>query len=482
MPRLNFLIKQYTWAIILTAVVFSFIVPSIGFFLKPCLNFLLMTLMFLSCLDLKIGQIVQSFTDYKPMSIALAIVHLVSPLLVVFLQGYFPPAIFLGLIIVTVMPAGRSAVFLSNIYNGQPVKALVVSSISNALSPIVVPLLVWVFAHTTIHINTLEMSSTIIYLVIIPLIFAFIFGRTRSGKILNEYSTSISIFILFLIIMGIISPIRSIITSNLLLTLGLGVLATILILIDFFLGHFLGANDSDHITYAITSSYKNTTLATLLSLSMYQPLVALPAVVYTVVSNILLVPLQFFLSPPPKKHHRQKHQNLLFIVLGFIVTIAISQTIFFKQFIQFIEPYSFLSSFIAGMMFASTFTLAGGGLILVHLAATTNLFILIIFGGLGAVFCDVLIFTLFKDKIAKDISPIYDEFITKSHLQKILHTRYFAWTLPVLGAFIIASPLPDELGVSLMGITQMKTAQFLFITFASHLLGISTLIASSKLF
>jgi hypothetical protein len=168
--------------------------------------------------------------------------------------------------------------------------------------------------------------------------------------------------------------------------------------------------------------------------------------------------------------------------IGLIGALLLSQSQLFQLFLHAVEPYSPLAAFIAGMLFASTFTVAAGGLIIIHLAQIgVHPLILILFGGLGAVSCDILIFYFVKDDIAKEISPIYDEIISKSHLKKIMHTRYFSWTLPVIGAFIIASPLPDELAVSLLGLSEMKTAEFFAISFASHLVGMSSLVISSKL-
>lgn len=185
------------------------------------------------------------------------------------------------------------------------------------------------------------------------------------------------------------------------------------------------------------------------------------------------------LSP---RHHRRKHRNIFMFIIGLIGAILLSRSQLFQFFLNTIQPYSALAAFIAGMLFASTFTVAAGGLIIINLAqAGIHPLILILFGGLGAVSCDFLIFYFAKDSIAKEISPIYDEIISQNHLKKIIHTRYFSWTLPVIGAIIIASPLPDELAVSLLGISQMKTLEFFVISFASHLVGMSSLVIGSKL-
>jgi len=289
---LNHFIRHHTWAVVLSAIICSLIFPSLGLWLKPYLNYLLGFLMFLSCLDLHPTAILQSLTDYRRLTLTLLIIHLVSPALVFALKGYFSDDIFLGLIIVTSIPAGRSAVFLAHIFGGLPLKALVISSISNALSPITVPLIVWMLAQTSIRVDHLQMGSTIIYLVVFPLLAAIIFGRTTPGHTLNRYSPSISVVVLFLIITGIISPIKTVVSHNLLLTLLLTLFSIVLSAINFLLGYLLSPSLPEKITYALTASYKNYTLATLLSLTLFTPTVALPAIAYTIANNLLLIPLQ----------------------------------------------------------------------------------------------------------------------------------------------------------------------------------------------
>lgn len=484
MNSINTSIKHHTGLIILIAIAVSFVFPSFGSHLKPYLNSLLIAMMFLSCLDLKISEIVHSLSDFKNISLMLVIVHIISPLIIFLLKDYFSPPIFLGLIISATIPAGRSAVFLSNIYGGVPIKALVSTSVSNFLSPITVPLFVWVFAHTVIKMNLFDMSRTIVYLVVIPLILAVLFGKTKYGHKLNEYSPSISIVILFFIILGIISPLKSIVVENLQLSLVLGIVISVLIIIDFCLGYLLGKNHPEKVTYAISSSYKNYTLGTLLALTVFTPLVALPSVVYTVVSNLLLIPLQMFLAPKtkPKPHHHHKRRNVFLLVSGVFFAIVLAFSPLLHTLLDYFSPHPLITAFIAGMLFASTFTVAAGGILLIKLSEMYSPVLIILFAGMGAAFCDYLVFSLVKHKVPIHISPVYKNLYNHSHLHKILHTHYFAWTLPVIGAILMATPLPDELAVSLLGLSKLSGIKFIIIALSSHLIGMTTIIAGSRLF
>ena len=86
-----------------------------------------------------------------------------------------------------------------------------------------------------------------------------------------------------------------------------------------------------------------------------------------------------------------------------------------------------------------------------------------------------------KDEVFEEIRPIFRK-LGDHPLLRILSTPYFAWILPVLGAFIIASPFPDEVGIGLMGIARMKNWQFLLLTFMLNSAGIFFIVTLARSF
>ncbi|MFH1990444.1 MAG: hypothetical protein ABIJ19_01135 [Patescibacteria group bacterium] len=57
-------------------------------------------------------------------------------------------------------------------------------------------------------------------------------------------------------------------------------------------------------------------------------------------------------------------------------------------------------------------------------------------------------------------------------LISIFKLRIFRWSLAFLGALVIASPLPDELGLMMLGFSKMKTSLFVPVSFLFNSLGI----------
>lgn len=174
-----------------------------------------------------------------------------------------------------------------------------------------------------------------------------------------------------------------------------------------------------------------------------------------------------------------KYKNLTFVFLGIIIAIILSRIEAFHTFLLNLGGFGYIGAFIAGILFVSTFTVATGAVILLVLAERLSPIEIGIIAGLGAVFGDFTIFRFLKDNLTSELESIYNHLNGDHHFEKVLHSKYFSWTLPVIGAIIIASPFPDELGVSLMGISKMKTYQFLIISFLLNAIGIFLVVSAS---
>ena len=176
-----------------------------------------------------------------------------------------------------------------------------------------------------------------------------------------------------------------------------------------------------------------------------------------------------------------KFKNLTLFVISIFIAFFVSQSDEFYYFLHHIGNLEYIGAFIGGMLYVSTFTVATGAVILIFLSDTIPIWQLAMIAGLGSVFGDLVIFKFIKDKLSDEFELIYDQIDEKHHIAKLLHTRYFSWTLPVIGSIIIASPFPDELGVSLLGISKMSTVRFVVLTFVLDFIGIFLLVLAAKL-
>lgn len=180
-----------------------------------------------------------------------------------------------------------------------------------------------------------------------------------------------------------------------------------------------------------------------------------------------------------KVWHSWKYKNLTYFAFSIFFASLIFRSEQLHSFVLNLGGLGYIGAFFAGILFVSTFTVATGAVILLILAEQLSPVEIGVIAGLGAVLGDFTIFRFIKDNLTQEIVSIYNRIDGDHHFTKVLHSRYFGWTLPVIGAIIIASPFPDEIGVSLMGISKMNTYQFLVLSFILNATGIFLVVSAS---
>ncbi|KKU79656.1 MAG: hypothetical protein UY04_C0005G0031 [Parcubacteria group bacterium GW2011_GWA2_47_7] len=166
-----------------------------------------------------------------------------------------------------------------------------------------------------------------------------------------------------------------------------------------------------------------------------------------------------------------RYKNTMLLIVSLVAFFYLLKTSVMNELLVSTAHLGYAGSFLAGIFFVSTFTVAPAIVVLYHLAELFNPLYVALTAGLGAVIGDFLIFRFFKDYVFDELRPILKK-LGDHPFVRILSTPYFVWFLPVLGAVIIASPLPDEVGIGLMGISRMKSWQFLILAFALNSIGI----------
>jgi hypothetical protein len=166
-----------------------------------------------------------------------------------------------------------------------------------------------------------------------------------------------------------------------------------------------------------------------------------------------------------------KYRFLFFFSLSIIASIWLFSQQFVQDALIRTGELGYLGAFLAGVGFVYSLTLTSSTIALYFLAESHNILLVSIFAGLGGLCGDMIIFRFVRHSISRELGPIYRRMGGK-HLRAFLHTKYVHWLLPLIGAIIIASPLPDELGVSLLGISHLKTWQFSLLSFIFNTIGI----------
>ena len=162
-----------------------------------------------------------------------------------------------------------------------------------------------------------------------------------------------------------------------------------------------------------------------------------------------------------------KYPKFLLLLLTFGVAYILFYGRTYQPLHDFIISMGYIGTLIAGMLFAYGFTAAPATAILLILAKEQNILFAGFIGGFGALIGDLFIFNFIRHSFADEIKKLSKEKIVLyvNHKTPNLFKKYF---VPVVAGFIIASPLPDEIGVSLL--TTSRTISIKIFSVVSYLL------------
>jgi uncharacterized membrane protein YdjX (TVP38/TMEM64 family) len=182
-----------------------------------------------------------------------------------------------------------------------------------------------------------------------------------------------------------------------------------------------------------------------------------------------------------------KHRNLILLFISIVVAYFI---LTFKPIISLIHGLSYFgyaASFVLGMFFTYALTAIPATAALYNLGENFNPFLIAFIGAFGSVIVDYLIFRFVRDRLMDEIKllskevndltePVSNLVSTKRIRviiwKKIAHSRIWKLLIPVIAGLIIASPLPDEIGVAILGAAKYEPKRFIIISYCLNFVGI----------
>lgn len=176
-------------------------------------------------------------------------------------------------------------------------------------------------------------------------------------------------------------------------------------------------------------------------------------------------------------------RKLLFDAFVFVLSLSVAWWIIksgvVHQIIDNILPFQFLAEFVTGMLYTSFLTSPISVAMLVSLAIEGNPIVIALFGGLGAAVTDLLIVKFFR-KNSGDIN-IASRQLQLQKVSKFLKAWNIEFIVPLLGALVIASPFPDEIGLLMLGASKLKYKELAVISFILNTAGILLIVTPINL-
>ncbi len=170
--------------------------------------------------------------------------------------------------------------------------------------------------------------------------------------------------------------------------------------------------------------------------------------------------------------HRRLKRDVVIISLSIVGAIALARSGVVQEFFLITPESTLVGIFLAGVLFTSLFTTPIAIAMFVSMAPGVDVLSMAAIGATGAVLGDLLIFGLIRFTFQADVQHL----LSLPKYKRLFHVfqrRLFRWFLPFIGALIIASPLPDELGIGLMGVSKMKVTSLIAISYVMNAIGIA---------
>lgn len=174
----------------------------------------------------------------------------------------------------------------------------------------------------------------------------------------------------------------------------------------------------------------------------------------------------------------QKYPKLLLLACSFVTAYLLYHYGFFDVLEERLNGHGYVSAFLGGLLFSFGFTSPFGIAIFVEVAEHVNPWIAAPIAGFGAFLMDLCIFELMRFETFHDELRRLRNSLILRKLHALLHHEglserirlYLLWSFAGL---IIASPLPDEIGVTLVsGITNIESRKFSILCFSCNTLGV----------
>ena len=161
-----------------------------------------------------------------------------------------------------------------------------------------------------------------------------------------------------------------------------------------------------------------------------------------------------------------------FITLSVLLSFVLIKTQTLRDILASTRELELISTLVAGMFFTSVFTTAPAIATLGEIALAQSVFTTALVGAIGSVAGDLIIFRFVKERVSGDVIEVLKYEGVLKRTRAIFRLRFFRWFTFLLGGLIIASPLPDELGIALLGFSNLKTSWFFWLSLFFNFLGI----------
>src|SRR3989338_7198742 len=181
-----------------------------------------------------------------------------------------------------------------------------------------------------------------------------------------------------------------------------------------------------------------------------------------------------------------QYPKFLLLLCSFALAYVLFDQGFFHGITIALNQRGYTATFLGGLLFSFGFTTPFAIGFFVEVAHEVNPFVAAPLAGIGAFLADLIIFEIvrnafFEDELHRFRTTRIFRFFYRALHHRGLTERLRTYILWSFAGIIIASPLPDEIGVSLLsGVTDIEERKFGVICYVFNTLGIFAMLMAAR--
>ena len=305
------LTKYMAVMVILIAALALFVPKSCIWIQSSWVNYLLIIVMFVMGLNMNLEDIAVVFTKPRDLILGCVVQYVAMPVLAFGLGKMFflDEELLAGLIILGCCPGGTASNVMTYLSKGESAFSIGMTAVTNLLSPIVTPVLTYLFLRKTISVDVKSMILAIIFVVIVPLLLGMVINRilSRLTENVKYILPSVADIAIFLIVASTVSH-----NSDRIRATGIKIIiaAILLNLLGYLFGYIFGSSFMMKMkrkkALTLEIGMQNSGMATSLAVAAFpgMAMAAVPAAVFSVwqyVSGAVLAGIFRKISKKSKK-------------------------------------------------------------------------------------------------------------------------------------------------------------------------------------
>lgn len=177
---------------------------------------------------------------------------------------------------------------------------------------------------------------------------------------------------------------------------------------------------------------------------------------------------------------RYEYKHTTIAVAALLLFVLLFDSALMNTIFHSLNQFGYIGGLVAGVLAASLITAAPALVLIVELAQHVDPLALALIVGLGNALGDMILLLFFDERIFHELAPLGRRLGIARRISRTRKSKRMSTPLLLTGAFVIMTPLPDEIGLGLLGISHFPRIFIFIICIALNTLGAALVIFTAR--